>query len=100
MDADPQASLTQGLLGPEAARQLKPRESIAGLFDDACDVETASRNVRGDHEIGLFRTEAAHDRVALALLHASVQRLGAIAVGIQRLDQRFHFESSAAEHQR
>ena len=38
--------------------------------------------------------------VALALLHASVQRLGAIAVGIQRLDQRFHFESSAAEHQR
>jgi chromosome partitioning protein len=39
VDADPQASLTQGLLGPEAARQLKPRETIAGLFDDACDAE-------------------------------------------------------------
>jgi chromosome partitioning protein len=34
--------LTQGLLGPEVARQLKPRETIAGLFDDACDVEMAS----------------------------------------------------------
>jgi chromosome partitioning protein len=42
VDADPQASLTQGLLGPEVARQLKPRETIAGLFDDACDVEMAS----------------------------------------------------------
>ena len=30
VDADPQASLTQGLLGPEVARQLKPRETIAG----------------------------------------------------------------------
>src|SRR5262245_11071115 len=42
VDADPQASLTQGLLGPEAARRLKPRETIAGLFDDACDVDMAS----------------------------------------------------------
>jgi chromosome partitioning protein len=42
VDADPQASLTQGLLGPELARQLRPRDTIAGLFDDACDVETAA----------------------------------------------------------
>lgn len=41
VDADPQASLTQGLLGPEVARVLKPRETIAGLFDDSCDVEMA-----------------------------------------------------------
>ena len=42
VDADPQASLTQGLLGPEVARQLKPRETIAALFDDACDAEMES----------------------------------------------------------
>ncbi len=37
VDADPQASLTQGLRGPEVARQVKPRETIAGPFDDACE---------------------------------------------------------------
>ena len=37
----PQASLTQGLLGPEVARLLKPRETIAGLFDEACDADMA-----------------------------------------------------------
>ncbi|SIO67980.1 chromosome partitioning protein [Singulisphaera sp. GP187] len=42
VDADPQASLTQGLLGPEVARLLKPRETIAGLFDDACDADMAN----------------------------------------------------------
>lgn len=35
VDADPQASLTQGLLGPDVAESLDPRETIAGLFDDA-----------------------------------------------------------------
>jgi len=34
VDADPQASLTQGLLGPETARAIPPRETIAALFDD------------------------------------------------------------------
>lgn len=42
VDADPQASLTQGLLGPEIARQLKARETIAGLFDEAIESEMAS----------------------------------------------------------
>src|SRR5262249_61923944 len=35
VDADPQASLTQGLLGPEVARGIAPRETIAALFDEA-----------------------------------------------------------------
>jgi chromosome partitioning protein len=34
VDADPQSSLTQGLLGPETAEGLDPRDTIAGLFDD------------------------------------------------------------------
>src|SRR5262249_44777052 len=35
VDADPQASLTQGLVGPEAARAIPPQQAIAALFDDA-----------------------------------------------------------------
>jgi chromosome partitioning protein len=35
VDADPQASLTQGLLGPEAARTIDPRRTIATIFDEA-----------------------------------------------------------------
>src|SRR3954469_360960 len=35
VDADPQASLTQGLLGPEATRALPPQETIAALLDEA-----------------------------------------------------------------
>lgn len=37
VDADPQASLTQGLLGPEAAHELRPRDTIASLFGDDSD---------------------------------------------------------------
>jgi chromosome partitioning protein len=35
VDADPQASLSQGLLGPEVAEDLDPRETIAALFDES-----------------------------------------------------------------
>src|SRR3954471_7494957 len=34
VDADPQASLTQGFIGPDAARALPTRTTIAGLFGD------------------------------------------------------------------
>ncbi len=34
LDADPQASLTQGFFGPDAMRALERRESIASLFGD------------------------------------------------------------------
>ncbi len=34
VDADPQASLTQGLLGPDVAEDLDPRETIAAILDD------------------------------------------------------------------
>lgn len=35
VDADPQASLTQGLLGPDVARDLPLVETLATIFDDA-----------------------------------------------------------------
>ncbi len=37
VDMDPQASLTQGLFGPQATEALPPRATVAGLFDDAFD---------------------------------------------------------------
>jgi chromosome partitioning protein len=35
VDADPQASLSQGLLGPEIAEDLDPRDTIASILDEA-----------------------------------------------------------------
>lgn len=37
IDMDPQASLTQGLFGPQWTEGLDPRLTVAGLFDDAID---------------------------------------------------------------
>ena len=41
VDMDPQASLTQGLLGPQITEGLDPRATVAGLFDDGFDPEPA-----------------------------------------------------------
>ena len=35
IDNDPQASLTQGFLGPDTARGIEPGRSVAALYDDA-----------------------------------------------------------------
>lgn len=37
VDMDPQASLTQGLFGPQVTEGLDPRKTVAGLFDDGVD---------------------------------------------------------------
>lgn len=37
VDMDPQASLTQGLFGPQVTEGLDPRDTVAGLFDDGFD---------------------------------------------------------------
>ena len=37
VDMDPQASLTQGLFGPQVTEGLPARATVAGLFDDAVD---------------------------------------------------------------
>ena len=41
IDADPQASLTQGFWGPDAMRSLSRRATIAALFDDGIPPEPA-----------------------------------------------------------
>ena len=37
VDMDPQASLTQGLFGPQATEDMPARSTVVGLFDDAYD---------------------------------------------------------------
>ncbi len=37
VDMDPQASLTQGIFGPQATEDLPARSTVAGLFDDSVD---------------------------------------------------------------
>lgn len=37
VDMDPQASLTQGLFGPQATEAMDPQTTVAGLFDDAVE---------------------------------------------------------------
>ena len=44
--------------------------------------------------------KAAHDAVALPLLHAAVERFGAVAVRVEHLDERIDLEPRAAEHER
>ena len=51
-------------------------------------------------QVRLAAAEPRHHAVALPLLHAAVQRLGAIAVRVERLDERVDFEPRAAEHER
>ena len=42
IDADPQASLSQGLLGPEIVERLPASSTIAALFDQVHDPDTRS----------------------------------------------------------
>ncbi len=42
VDMDPQASLTQGLFGPQATEDLPTRSTVAGLFDDSFDPDPAA----------------------------------------------------------
>ena len=37
VDMDPQASLTQGLFGPQATEDFPVKETVVALFDDECD---------------------------------------------------------------
>lgn len=41
VDMDPQASLTQGFFGPQATESFPHHETVAALFDDACDPDPA-----------------------------------------------------------
>ncbi len=64
------------------------------------DVEPARGDVGGNQQVRLRGAEPVHHRIALPLLHPAVQRLGPVAVRVERLDQRIDLEPGAAEHER
>ena len=76
------------------------RHVVVDDVREVLDVEAAGGDVGRDQQVGLLRAEQAHDAVALALHHAAVQRLAAVAVRVEGFDQRLDFHPGAAEHQR
>lgn len=66
VDNDPQSSLTQGFLGPQATRQLDPAETIAGAYSQTAVPELAVRPsgiegvdlIAGSRHAALFNTPA------------------------------------------
>ncbi len=61
------------------------------------DVEAAGGDIGGHQQLGSAVTKAAHHPVALWLIHAAVQRLGAIAATVHRLGQLVDLGACAAE---
>jgi hypothetical protein len=55
LDNDPQSSLTQGLLGPDAARDLDPSETIYAIYHSGADPREVARPA-GLERIDLTRT--------------------------------------------
>jgi len=68
VDNDPQSSLTQGFLGPQATRQLDPAETIAGVYSQDAVPGMALRPsgldgvdlLAGSRHAALFNTPAPH----------------------------------------
>ena len=64
------------------------------------DVEPAGGDVGGDEQLGGAVAQPAHHAVALRLVHAAVQRLGAVAAAVHRLGQLVDLDARAAEDER
>jgi hypothetical protein len=60
----------------------------------------AGGDVGGDQQLGGAVAEAAHDPVALGLVHAAVQGFGAVAAPVHRLGELVDLAAGAAEHER
>ena len=64
------------------------------------DIEPACGDVGRDQQLGGAVAKAAHDAVALRLIHSAVQRLGAISATVHRLGQLVDLDARAAEDER
>ena len=64
------------------------------------DIEPASRDIGGDQQLGGAVAQATHHAIALRLIHAAVQRLGAVAAAVHRLGQLIDLGACPAEHER
>ena len=76
------------------------RHVVVDHVGERVDVETAGGHVGGDQQFGGAVAQAAHHAVALRLVHAAVQCLGAVAAGVHRLGELVDLGAGAAEHER
>jgi hypothetical protein len=67
---------------------------------DTLDIEPACRYVGCDKQIGIAGAKCAHHPIALALGEAAVQRLRAVAIGVQRLRQLVNFKACPTKRHR
>ena len=96
-------SAAPGASGPADAVDVRFGGGRHIVVDDVrqpFDVEAARRDVGGDEEVGLTFPKATHHAVAQTLLHAAMERLGAVAVRVEHLDEGIDLEPCAAEHER
>src|SRR5207244_7050158 len=67
---------------------------------EVLDVEAAGGDVGGDEQVGGAGAQPSHHPVALLLVHAAVQRFGAVAAAVQRLGELVDLDARATEHDR
>ncbi len=67
---------------------------------EAVDVEAPRRHVGGDQQLGGAVAQPAHDSISLHLIHAAVERLGAVAATVHRHGELVDLTARAAEHDR
>src|SRR5690606_3894064 len=76
----------------------RARHIVVDHVGQLIDVETTRGDVGGDDQIGTGTAESFDDPVALQLVHATVQRLGAVAAAVEGLGERVHLVAGTAEH--
>ena len=76
------------------------RHVVVDDVGERVDVEPASGDVGGHQQLGGAVAQPAHHAVALRLVHAAVQRLGAVAAAVHRLGELVDLGACAAEHER
>src|SRR3546814_9017540 len=76
------------------------RHVVVEDVGELVDVEAARRHVGGQQELRGAVAQAGHHPVALGLVHAAVQRLGAVAPAVEAVGQVVDLGPRAAEDDR
>ena len=75
------------------------RHVVVDNVGQRVDVEPAGGNICRNQQLGRAVTQPPHHAVTLRLVHATVQRLGAVATSVHRFGQLVDLDARSAEHQ-
>ena len=76
------------------------RHVVVDDMGERVDVEAAGRDIGGDQQLGGAVAQATHHPVALHLVHAAVECLGAVPAPVHRHRELVDLAACAAEHDR